>query len=67
MGDDDTVRLWDAATGRMIRVLKGHTDSVSAVAFAPDGRTLASAGLDDTVRLWDTGNGKILRARKAPL
>ncbi|RYP53370.1 hypothetical protein DL768_001615 [Monosporascus sp. mg162] len=54
---DNTVRLWDAASGAHRQTLEGHSDDVIGVAFSPDGRTLASASGDNTVRLWDAASG----------
>jgi RNA polymerase sigma factor (sigma-70 family) len=55
------VRLWDLAAGREVATLAGHDDRVWGVAFAPDGKTLASACWDQKVRLWD-----LPAARPAP-
>ena len=60
-GDDNSVRLWDAATGKLLRTLEGHKAWVHSVAYSPDGNSLASAGMDGTVRLWDAASGKLLR------
>jgi WD40 repeat protein len=59
--EDKTVRLWDAASGKEIRTLSGHTSSVASVAFSPDGNTLASGSGDNTIKLWDVASGKVIR------
>jgi WD40 repeat protein/serine/threonine protein kinase len=60
---DGTVKVWDAATGREILTLKGHTAPVISVAFSPDGRRLASVGGDE-VKVWDAATGQQARTLK---
>ncbi|WP_185711165.1 NACHT domain-containing protein [Arachnia propionica] len=48
------VRTWDLRTGKKIHTLKGHTSSVTAIAYHPDGNTLTTATEDGTAIIWDT-------------
>ncbi len=51
------MKLWDVRTGRELKSLKGHTDSVRYVGFSPDGRRIVSGSDDNSMRLWDPLTG----------
>ena len=41
---DETIKLWDAETGREVLTLRGHSRGINRLAYSPDGQRLASAG-----------------------
>jgi WD40 repeat protein/DNA-binding SARP family transcriptional activator len=55
-----SVRVWDIRPRPEFPIFKGHTDAVNGVAFAPDGKYLATGG-NDGVRLWNAQTGQPLR------
>lgn len=50
---DYTIKLWDASTGHLQKTLHGHLNSVSSLAFSPNGTQIVSGCLDGTIKLWD--------------
>ncbi|RJO67133.1 MAG: EAL domain-containing protein [Myxococcales bacterium] len=62
-GWDETVRVWESASGKLVRTLRGHEGGVNAVAMSPDGQWVVS-GSGETVRLWELANGKLVRTLK---
>jgi WD40 repeat protein len=50
---DNSLRLWDCATGRELAKLSLHADAVNACAFSPDGSFIASASSDSRLIVWD--------------
>ena len=58
-GADETIRLWDIATGSQVQILQGHEYGVWAIRFSPDGHYLVSASLDGTAKVWDLKTGQV--------
>jgi eukaryotic-like serine/threonine-protein kinase len=57
---ENSVQLWDASTGKLIRTMAGHTNAVMGLAFSPDDQRLASISSDQTARLWDGQTGHLI-------
>ena len=55
--DDYKVRIWNSRTGKLLHVLSGHTEEISAIAFSADGKRLATAAEDRLVYIWDVKLG----------
>jgi WD40 repeat protein len=58
----DTIKLWDAATGKLRRGWRVPQGMITSLAFSPQGRTLASAcfHLSDNLHLWDPTDGRLV-------
>jgi WD40 repeat protein len=60
-GNDNLVKLWSVADGKLIRELVGHGSQVYNLAFHPDGRQLASIEHKSIIKHWDLTTGQSVR------
>ena len=54
----NSIGLWDARTGKLLRLIKAHSNWVVSLAFTPDGALLASSAGDTTASVWEVATGK---------
>jgi len=52
-GIDNCIKVWDVRKQQILRVMEGHTDTITGLRLSPDGYNLISNSMDDTVRMWD--------------
>ena len=67
---DGTAVIWDAETGKQLRVLRAHKAKVWQAAWSPDGESILTVSLDGTARLWNAASGRtrrLLKGHRAPL
>ncbi len=60
--DDNSIKIWDKKTGKLLKSLEGHTSYVNSVAISPDGKTIVSGSMDNSVKIWDKKRGKLLKS-----
>lgn len=58
---DRMIKLWDVASGKLIKSLEGHTHHVTAIAWNVNLQQLASGSADATVKIWDIRSGQSTR------
>lgn len=63
--DDLSVCVWDAATGKQVCKLAGHSGHISALEYVPSGRWLVTASWDGSIRIWDPKAGHQVRTSSA--
>jgi WD40 repeat protein len=74
VGDDMVCRLWEVASGRLIRELRGHKEKTPnhfqsmlyTCTFSPDGKHLATADKVGHIVVWETATGKEVTTLEAP-
>lgn len=54
-------KVFEVATGSLVKEFRGHKDSLYCAALSPDGQTLATGGYDSSIKLWNVADGKEVR------
>lgn len=68
-GRDNNAIVWDVASGKLLQVLRGHSQLIASVQFSPDGKKVLTASYDNLAAVWDIATGKyigVLQSKRSP-
>ncbi|HEY9702252.1 MAG TPA: hypothetical protein V6C58_07385, partial [Allocoleopsis sp.] len=57
---DNTLKVWELATGKELRTLTGYSNGVNSVCVTPDGQQVISGSADNTLKVWDLATGECI-------
>ena len=58
---DKTIKIWEISSGKCIKTLEGHNETVTSVSYSPDGKYISSGSLDKTIKIWEISRGECIR------
>jgi WD40 repeat protein len=61
MSGEEDIAIVSLSDGKALRILRGHKNIITCLAFSHDGKLLASASVDRTIALWNPSLGQVLR------
>jgi len=59
--NDNTIKIWEVGSWKLIKTLEGHSSYVYSVSFSPDGKLLASGSGDKTIKIWEVGSWELIK------
>lgn len=59
---DNTAKIWDVVTGRLLLSLNGHKNWVFSAYFSKDAKKIITSSIDSTIKIWDAGTGMLLKS-----
>lgn len=65
-GDDNSIKIWNLATGKSTKTLSKHSAPVTGLKFTPDSARLISGSTDKSVRVWTVADGALFAEAELP-